>query len=321
MLRHTCLVLPGLLMLSLCAEELQTWNSKNGHSFQGYFLSREPFSVKLKGEDGRVITVPLSALDESSLQQADEAFLSAAAGAPIFTHENPYLRYALYPERDWLRVEFLRGGRPLHPEPIVLRFDHAEVRTTRWTPMKFKKMLGDPVRTRDEVELRFEMSNGVIVRLFTKIGRTEELEFRYELDPAPEGLPPLHARVRLDVPVILSYDDDLEAYTGSFSSSPLAFKNLPRVLEGYELLMRSREKQFKGPYYEKQQDNFKGNQAEIRHPHWPVLSLRRTGAPASMRSRFYGGKLPASGYTIYFEPDDPKHPLQKGGPFTISVKP
>jgi ribosome maturation factor RimP len=71
-MKKSIVILFAFCMQFLYAQSVQSWNSQNGHSFQGTFIRMDAQSVTLRGTDGKEVNVPIAALDTASQNQAQK---------------------------------------------------------------------------------------------------------------------------------------------------------------------------------------------------------------------------------------------------------
>ncbi|WFB36246.1 hypothetical protein P3T73_00525 [Kiritimatiellota bacterium B12222] len=321
-MKRSILLLCFCLLHPLFGQELQTWSSTNGHTFQGSFVSLENQVITLRGDDGRNVSVPLSALDTESQVQGRKAQAEAMANAPVFTHQNRYLRFSLSPKTQWLQVEFLQGSTVLNQQSYDVSIRFAEIRANNdWHETGVKELYGKIEKNRDSVVMRLLMDNGVVLKFVVDLNDKAELSYEFEVGVVPEGLPQLDFRTAMNFPKLLSYNMETESYVGALSSSGIPFDGLERFFEGYEVLVEPREgKGSKVLYSEKQTDEYRAKAFTVKIPGKKSLKIEapKSEAEGSMYIWFYNGKAAFEGYNILMH-SKARNNLG-GGPYTLSLK-
>ncbi len=321
-MKRSIVILFALCLQILHAQSLQNWSSQNGHSFKGTFISKDAQSVTLRGEDGKEVTVPLAALDDKSQKLAEKEHQYALKNAPAFTHKNRYLQFSLYPKTNFLEVEFLQGTQIVNNETYTVSLTLAEIRPpNKWTGIHIKEMVGKPEKGRSDVSMRLMMENGVILKFTVAVDDKDELSYEFEAEEIPDGLPKLSLRTGISFPKLLAYDIKTESYKGPLSSTGVLFKDLPTILDGYEIHVDKRDsKTQKVPYYEKQTKGYGAGGFTVVAPGKKdfIFDGPKSGEDGSLYIWFYSGKEPFQGYSIRAG-SSAKSDLS-AGPFTLSVK-
>ncbi|MDF3129591.1 hypothetical protein P0Y35_10335 [Kiritimatiellaeota bacterium B1221] len=321
-MKSSILLLCVLFLQTLYGQTPQTWRSKNGHSFQGTFIQLQNQQVTLHGSDGRVVTVPIDALDTESQVQARRTQSALTKDAPVFTHQNRHLRFSLYPDRTWLTLEFLAGPQVVINEKYNLNIRFAEIRDgNNWRDMKVKEVYGKIEKTRNEVIFRLLMENDVVLKYTVDLDDKDELTYEFEAEIIPDGLPKLDFRSELSFPKLLSYNPDSQLYLGALSSEGVKFDHLKSFLDGYEIWVTDPEgKRSKIQYHEKQTQEYRGKAFTIKNPRKKSLKIEapKSAAGGSMYIWFYDGKAPFEGFNILAH--SPERNNLGGGPFSIGLK-
>ncbi len=241
-----------LLTSSTFAEETLTWSSKNGYSFDGSFVAKDATTITLKSEDGRMVKVPLNILDEKSLLQLEKTHADASNDAPVFTYQNTFYRYAIYPRKDWLHLEFLRAGKPVNPTPYVFKVSLGEKIGRKRVTYKITGMDREPIESKDEVELRLTTNKGVILRLFAGKNTSSDFSFRFSTAESPENLDEVRLSNTLNFEPMLKYDIASKKYKGTLSETGYTFQELPSAFKANTIEYWKDKKSTKVGYYEKQ---------------------------------------------------------------------
>ena len=243
--------------LNIAASSSYIWKSNNGHSFEGTLVEVRNNTAVLKSTEGRVIQVPLSALDESSRRKAVEQSSMAqtsetegsAEAAPtnaVFTHRNAHMVFSLFENKQWATIEFLKSGLPqdLKYRTLRLRFKEKGSKgsdrvTIKPTGMKRQEEEG-------KVTLELAMSNDTIARFVVDVTSSENFQFTYELDTTQAGTDSeILMGVWTEFTPLLEYQPEQKLYVGPISPQGSAFAELPKLLDGYVLEYRKGNQ--KGP--------------------------------------------------------------------------
>lgn len=99
--------------------DVQTWRSTSGHSFEGTYQGTTNGMVQLKGKDGRVIQVPINALDEASKAQISSGGTEKAAGltkgTALYHAQGKSYEYFVGQSagREYLQIQLKDGANPI----------------------------------------------------------------------------------------------------------------------------------------------------------------------------------------------------------------
>ncbi|WFB36853.1 hypothetical protein P3T73_03640 [Kiritimatiellota bacterium B12222] len=307
-----------LLLSNVFSAELLTWSSKNNHSFNGSFVSKNADTIILKGSDGQTVTVPINALDEKSLLQLEAEYATALKNAPVYTFENVHYRYAIYPRADWLHLEFLRAGQPLNPQPYIFRLSLVEKVGNSLVHYKITGMEGEPQVNGNEVEVYLTTDKGITLRLFASKGTSKDFDFHFATAASDRSQANLSLSNTLRFEGLLTYDMDSQLYKGPFSESGLSFQQLPAALDDYSIKYIKGKHTTKVGYHEKQNGTQSGQKIVITHPNDPVLTIEKTGDVGSLAISFYGSKAVIEGFSLKFHAI--RNEILETDPFTVSVK-
>ncbi len=318
---HKLFTLLFLFSLLLPAQTLQMWTSTNGHSFQGVLVRMEEQAVVLKGTDGKEITVPLRALDQTSRSLAASEAILALENGPVFQHQNRQLRFFLYSGTKWLELEFLNAGSSIPKQNYQLFFSMSESIGVRKNKQIDIDEIVEPVTMENgEASMRIRMQNGVVVKFTVELNDNKELKFRYDTEEVTENHTKISLRVSMNFPALLDYDISSKSYKGPIAPKGVLFENFPELLENYNIRLDKNDNDtIMIPYHDKRSKGFRGQRITIFRDDNPplILSAPKESADGSLNTSFYGGKSPAEGYVIHFAP---AKGTNQAGIFTISLK-
>lgn len=283
-------------------------------------MKMDTHSVTLRGMDGKEVTISLAALSDTSKTKAQAAQQLSLNDTPVFRHENRFLRWAIYPDSTWLKVEFLMGNTVVNNETYEASFQVFEVDGRNWKSVRVKQLHGEIKKGRSDVTMQVRMDDGVVVEFTVDVDQKAELSYCYDVVEIPENLPKIVVRTTFSFPKLLEYDMKSKTYVGVLSENGVPFAELPVFLSGYEINVDGRDSKTKTiPYHEKQDGNTGGRAFTVHNPGKKSFHLAgpKKAEEGNLSMWFYSGKAPFEGFKIRSGESRDGH---KAGPFSISIK-
>jgi hypothetical protein len=301
------------------------WRSLNGHSFEGELLSVQADTVTLKGVDGRVVTLPLAALDEASRQQAQTA--ATPPGEPakniLHQHETPSYRITLLKTSNTLaHLELRERGKPVNFPPLPINIHHHEIDGKTYIYRGIREATLLPVKEKNTIVVRYTMANEVVVEVTYEF-KADGVDLRYRMEDPPVSLPPLALRMEMSFPGLLEYDIGTKLYKGFASPTGTSFEDLGKLLSGYKIQHRPVDGKTENiSFTEPRKGGLYGSEWIAISGPFSKAKLQalgpQKGLPGSTNIWFYEGKSPYDGFSIGFL--YPELPIGPEAPSTFGIR-
>jgi hypothetical protein len=300
----------------ISSQEVQTWRSANGHSFEGEFISSADGQVQLRGTDGTVVAVPISVLDAESQARVT----ALASGVPlegltpetaVYAHKGNGYEYMVGDAKDneYIQIRLYDGPTLIpHYGVIPVRMNLKKVIETddkpRQQSVDLKEIVLEDEKT-SGARFRFTYEGGVEVVLETRNLSNGVGLHRY-IDNIPAGLPPYVLEVRAVYPALLEYDTADKLYKGILSEEGVAFPQLAAFLKDYQITAINRKETVSFGFHESPK-GLKGQEMILETPSNKDIVFQVVGIRGEIGASFYGGKKAIEGFGLNL-----KNPMKEG---------
>ena len=290
------------------AAEFETWRSANGHSFEGKLLGSANGQVRLQGRDGKIITAPLTALDEASKAKvAGSAGATAGGldkGSALYHAQGKNYEYfqGNSPGREYLQIRFLEGGKPIpHYGSPRIRFNLKKnifeegknrQRALKLTDIRIEK------EKKKSADMRLIYENGAEVLAKTR-SLSDGVGLTFDIDKQADTSDSLALEVRTVYPALLEFDPKDKLYKGVLSAEGVPFPQLSTLLAGYKAT-GTRKGQDTSFGFHESPEGLKGQLLRLETPAQQDLLYGLEGQGA-VSTFFYGGKKMIEGFSVKFE--------------------
>jgi hypothetical protein len=240
----------------------------------GEFVSMQRGSVELRGEDGKLVSVPMAVLDAASQAAAREAAAQAEKNRPVVSHSAASYSYQMgnSDDEEYLKIRFMEGGKLLpYFGEIAIRMRLSEYRMVekadglKWDSVSLTSMSLDGPSTGGDATVVLTYANGVEVKVHLD-ALSDGVEYAYELTEIPDTLEDVRFRMSSSFPALLEYDKASRLYKGILSREGKPFADLQAFLSEFAIKVTDRKGEREEYEFHLGPKKMKGQEFEIITP-------------------------------------------------------